>query len=127
MGANLRIGVGLLVGSVVWILLLSLLGLALSSWVKWRMVATGIIFAAVFVPAGVGGVISAILRSKWGLLLNLPVIMAQLWQRLLGASVFNRVGTEIPNAAIAITLFLVCFVCALMLNARIRAREVVRG
>ena len=30
-----------------------ILGLALSSWVKWRVVATGIIFAAVFVPAGV--------------------------------------------------------------------------
>jgi ABC-type transport system involved in multi-copper enzyme maturation permease subunit len=126
-GANLRIGVGLLAGSLIWILLLSILGLALSSWVKWRMVATGIIFAAVFVPAGVGGIVSAILRTKWGLLLNLPVIMSELWQRLLGAPEFLHFHQDLPTPAILVMLLVICAVCALMLNARIRAREVVRG
>jgi ABC-type transport system involved in multi-copper enzyme maturation permease subunit len=124
---NLRVAGGLLTGSIVWIVLLSLLGLALSSWVKWRVVATGIIFAAVFVPAGVGGVASAILRTKWGFLLNLPVMMTQLWQRLLGVAEFNRIGRDIPNAAIVVMLLSICLVCVAMLNARIRAREVVRG
>jgi ABC-type transport system involved in multi-copper enzyme maturation permease subunit len=126
-GANLRIAVGLLAGSVLWIALLSILGLALSSWVKWRMVATGSIFAAVLIPAGVGGVVSAILRTKWGFLLNLPVMMSQLWQRLMGTPESIRIGRELPNAAIAAMLVLICFVCVIMLNARIRAREVVRG
>jgi ABC-type transport system involved in multi-copper enzyme maturation permease subunit len=126
-GANLRVAFGLFAGSVLWIALLSILGLALSSWVKWRMVATGCIFAAVFVPAGVGGVASAILRTKWGLLLNLPVMMSQLWQRLMGVPEAIHIGREIPNAAIAAMLVLICFVCVVMLNARIRAREVVRG
>jgi ABC-type transport system involved in multi-copper enzyme maturation permease subunit len=124
---NLQIAGGLLAGSVVWIVLLSILGLALSSWVKWRVVATGLIFAAVFVPAGVGGVASKILRTKWGLLLNLPVMMTQLWQRLLGVAEFNRIGRDLPDVAIVATLLLVCVVCVAMLNARIRAREVVRG
>jgi len=53
--SNLQIAMGLLAGSVIWIAFLSVLGLALSSWVKWRVVATGVIFAAVFVPAGVAG------------------------------------------------------------------------
>ena len=127
MGANLRIAGGLLVGSIVWIALLSLLGLALSSWVKWRMVATGIIFAAVFVPAGVGGVVSAILRTKWGLLLNLPVMMSELWQRLLGAPEFLHFHQDLPNGAIAAMLAFIGSVCGFMLHARIRAREVVRG
>lgn len=126
-GANLRVAFGLLAGSVLWIALLSILGLALSSWVKWRMVATGSIFAAVFVPAGVGGVIGSILRTKWGLLLNLPVMMLQLWQRLMGVPESIRIGRELPNAAIAAMLVLIGFVCVVMLNARIRAREVVRG
>ena len=126
-GAHLRVAIGLLAGSVLWIVLLSILSLALSSWVKWRMVATGSIFAAVFVPAGVGGVASAILRTKWGLLLNLPVMMSQLWQRLMGMPESIRIGSELPNAAIAAMLVLICFVCVVMLNARIRAREVVRG
>src|SRR3984957_2455291 len=74
-GANLSIAGGLLTGAVIWIAFLSILGLALSSWVKWRVVATGFIFGAVFVPAGVGAIVSAVLRTKWGLLLNVPVLM----------------------------------------------------
>jgi ABC-type transport system involved in multi-copper enzyme maturation permease subunit len=126
-GANLRVAFGLLAGSVLWIALLSILGLALSSWVKWRMVATGCIFAAVLIPAGVGGVASAILRTKWGLLLNLPVMMSQLWRRLMGIPDSIRIGRGLPNIAIAAMLLLICLVCVFMLNARIRAREVVRG
>jgi ABC-type transport system involved in multi-copper enzyme maturation permease subunit len=125
--ANFSIAVGVFVGAVIWIAFLSILGLALSSWVKWRVVATGSILAAVFVPAGVGGIVSAVLRTKWGLLLNLPVMMSALWQRLLGAPDSFRLRDSPPIVAIAAMLTLACFVCVAMLNARIRAREVVRG
>jgi hypothetical protein len=118
---------GLLAGSVIWIAFLSLLGLALSSWVKWRVVATGVIFAAVFVPAGVGAIVSAVLRTRWGLLLNLPVMMSNLWQRLLGAPAPMNDRLSVPTLAIAVMLSLTCLVCVAMLNKRIRAREVVRG
>ena len=84
-GSHLQIAGGLFVGAAfLWITLLSILGLALSSLVKWRGVATGIIFAAVFVPAGIGAIVSGVLRTKWGFLLNLPFMMSLLWQRLLG-------------------------------------------
>jgi ABC-type transport system involved in multi-copper enzyme maturation permease subunit len=125
--ANLHIASGLLLGSSLWILMLSILGLALSSWVKWRAVATGIIFAAVFVPSGVGGIITGVLRTKWGFLLNMPFVMTQLWRRMLGAPELIWRGETIPTPAIVIMLLLVCLLCAAMLNARIRAREVVRG
>jgi len=125
--ANLSMGFGMMAGALIWISFLSILGLALSSWVKWRVVATGIIFAAVFVPAGVGGVVNAILRTRWGLLLNFPIIMSELWQRLLGAPEFNWPRQQIPTIAIAAVLAIACGVCVAMLNARIRAREVVRG
>jgi len=39
LAANLRIGGGLFLGSWIWILILSLLSLALSAWVKWKPVA----------------------------------------------------------------------------------------
>ncbi len=125
--ANLQIASGLLFGSILWILMLSILGLALSSWVKWRAVATGIIFAAVFVPSGVGGIITAVLRTRWGFLLNMPFVMTQLWRRMLGAPELMWHDETIPTAAIVTMLLLVCLLCAAMLNARIRAREVVRG
>jgi ABC-type transport system involved in multi-copper enzyme maturation permease subunit len=126
-GANLQIASGLLLGSALWILMLSILGLALSSWVKWRAVATGIIFAAVFVPSGVGGIITGVLRTKWGFLLNMPFVMTQLWRRMLGAPELMWRDETIPTGAIVTMLLLVCLLCAAMLNARIRAREVVRG
>ena len=124
---NLSMAAGLLCGTFIWIILLTLLSLALSAWVKWRVVATGVIFAAVFVPAGIGAIVSAILRTRWGFLLNLPVMMSILWQRMLGAPEFVRPDRSIPTPAIAVMLVLICLICFAMLNARIRAREVVRG
>jgi ABC-type transport system involved in multi-copper enzyme maturation permease subunit len=126
-GDNLRIAAGMFAGSVIWITLLAFLGLALSSWVKWRVVATGIIFAAVFIPAGVGGIVTAVLRTRWGFLLNLPFMISSLWQRLLGAPDTIRPDRTLPTGAIATMLVLACIVCVAMLNKRIRAREVVRG
>lgn len=126
-GDHLRIGTGLLAGSLLWIGVVALLGLAIASWVKWRVVATGAIFAAVFVPAGIGGITSAILRTKWGLLLNMPVVMTQTWQRLLGAPQVMREDLVLPGGAIAAVLAMMCLISIAMLNARIRAREVVRG
>jgi ABC-type transport system involved in multi-copper enzyme maturation permease subunit len=125
--ANLSIAGGLLAGALIWIAFLSILGLALSSWVKWRIAATGIIFASVFVPAGVGGIISAVLRTRWGYLLNIPVMMTTLWERMLGTQELIRPKSSLPTAAIAAMLILACLLFLAMLNARIRAREVVRG
>jgi ABC-type transport system involved in multi-copper enzyme maturation permease subunit len=124
---NLRIAAGMFAGSVIWITLLAFLGLALSSWVKWRVVATGIIFAAVFVPAGVGGIVTAVLRTQWGFLLNLPYMISTLWQRLLGAPAPMNPRWSLPTEAIITMLILACMACVAMLNKRIRAREVVRG
>lgn len=125
--ANLSVAAGMFVGAVIWIAFLSILGLALSSWVKWRVVATGVIFAAVFVPAGIGAIVSAVLRTQWGLLLNIPVTMSVLWQRLLGAPESIQSASSLPTTAIVAVLVAACLLCLGMLNARIRAREVVRG
>ena len=125
--ANLSMAGGIFVGAVIWIAFLSILGLALSSWVKWRVVATGAIFAAVFVPAGIGAIVSAILRTRWGSLLNIPMMMSQLWRRLVGAPEIFSSRFALPTTAIAVMLTLACLLCVAMLNKRIRAREVIRG
>jgi len=124
---NLRVALGMMAGALIWIAFLSVLCLAISAWVKWRVLATGAIFAAVFVPSGVGAIVSAVLRTKWGFLLNVPYMMSILWQRLLGAPEFlDRWGT-LPTSAILVMLALACVISVGMLNKRVRAREVVRG
>ena len=125
--SHLQVAGGVMAGAVIWIAFLSLLGLALSSWVKWRVVATGVIIASILVPAGVGGIVSAVLRTKWGLLLNFPFMMSVLWQRLLGVPDPFSSKAYLPTAAITTMFTLACLLCVAMLYARIRAREVVRG
>ena len=125
--SHLQVAGGMVAGAVIWIAFLSLLGLALSSWVKWRVVATGVIIASILVPAGVGGIVSAVLRTKWGLLLNFPFMISVLWQRLLGVPDPFRSRAYLPTAAITAMFALACLLCVAMLFARIRAREVVRG
>ena len=52
LGANLRIGMAIFVGSWIWILVLSLVALALSAWVKWKPVARLTLLIVFFVLAG---------------------------------------------------------------------------
>lgn len=125
--SHLGIAFGLFLGSAVWIVVLALIGLAVSSWVKWRVIATGAMFAVIFVPAGVGAIASTVLRTKWGMLLNFPVVMSELWQRLVGAPSILPDRVDLPNPAIVGMLIATCLACGAVLNTRIRAREVVRG
>lgn len=127
-GDHLHIATGAFVGSAIWIVLLSLLALAVSSWVRWRIVATAMVFAAMFIPAGMAGVFNGVMRTNWGHLINIPFMMFTLWRRLLHASL-PRYSTQndLPTFAMLIALTGICVACAMALNARIRAREVVRG
>lgn len=126
--SHLRIALGMFLGSWLWILLLSLMALALASWVKWRIVATGLLFGFIFVPAGVGSVFNVVMRTDWGNLINIPFIMTVLWRHLLGAPVPDFMAShELPVVAMLLSLTAIGFACGAALNARIRAREVVRG
>jgi hypothetical protein len=88
--------------------------------------------ALVLVPAGFGEVISAVLRTRWGLLLNIPYVITRVWAQLLrvqdvrfGGRPLD--GLDIPTVAAWIVLAAVCAVSVLLLNKRIQARQVVRG
>jgi ABC-type transport system involved in multi-copper enzyme maturation permease subunit len=116
--------------SAIWILMLSLLSLAVSAWVKLRIVATGVIFIAFFIPAGIGEMFNAIMGTYWGRLLN----FSEMFRLILAKGFRERSGTlgqfssnEIPVAAAWGVLILVCVLSLVILNARLRARETVRG
>lgn len=108
---------------LVWIALLSLLALATSAWVRWRIVAMGAIFAVFLVPAGFGAVFDAILRTGWGQLLNL----SYLFHQILYAGFRIPLGGPIPPSAAWAVMTIVCIGSLELLHARLRACEVVRG
>jgi ABC-2 type transport system permease protein len=117
--------------SAIWILMLSFISLAVSAWVKLRIVATGVIFVSFFIPMGLGEMFNAIMGSYWGHLLNFSLLFQLiLWKAFREQpqtmdAYFGR--GEVPVAAAWAMMIFVCMVCLLMLNVRLRARETVRG
>ena len=115
--------------SAIWILMLSLISLAVSAWVKLRIVATGVIFILFFIPAGLGEMFNAIIGTIWGRLLNFSYLFQIILAR--GFREPSRLGTmgwnEIPVPAAWGVLIFVCLLSLVILNARLRARDTVRG
>jgi ABC-type transport system involved in multi-copper enzyme maturation permease subunit len=116
--------------SAIWILMLSLISLAVSAWVKLRIVATGVIFISFFIPAGLGEMFNAIMGTYWGQLLNFSymfrLILAKGFREetgLLGS--VDWIG--VPVWAAWGVLIAVCVLSLFILNVRLRARETVRG
>lgn len=132
MGSHLRIAFGLFVGSWIWILVLTLLALAISAWVKWKPIAAAMMFGVFFVAAGFGGAINGILRVRWGSLLNISALMGTVYNSLFGATgsgtVFFRVWRRAPVAPeTAWTVLIgICLVCLWLLSKKVRGVEVVR-
>jgi hypothetical protein len=98
--------------------------------VKLRIVATGVIFIIFFIPAGLGGMFNAIMGTTWGSLLNLSYMFSLILAKgfrerpgVLGAYTWN----EIPVSAAWGVMIFICLLSLVILNARLRAREVVRG
>jgi ABC-2 type transport system permease protein len=133
-GQNLRIANAIFFGAWIWILLLSLLALALSAWVKWKPMAGGLLFGAFFVGAGFGGAINAIMRTQWGNLLNLSHLIGTVWTSLFeqpmhrgnGAVFFRVHGEETPTWCCWMALLAICAFCLYLLSRKIRGAEVVR-
>jgi ABC-2 type transport system permease protein len=135
MADHARFAMATFVGGWVWILILSLLALALSAWVKWKPAAGALMFGVFFVAAGFGTAINAIQRTTWGSLLNVSFLVGSVWaqlfegsQRTSNGAVFFRAPLEsgVPPWCAWASLIVLCGICLYMLARKIRGTEVVR-
>jgi ABC-2 type transport system permease protein len=135
MSDNWRFVFGTFVGAWIWILILSLLALALSAWVKWKPAAGGLMFGVFFVAAAFGAIINGVQRTTWGSLFNISYLVGSVWVQLFEGSgkttngaVFFRApqGEELPMWACWMALAALCGICLYMLARKIRGAEVVR-
>lgn len=120
-------------GSWVWIALLALLALALSAWVKWKIASTTLMLGVFFALAAFGEAVNEVLRTNWGRIFNLGYLIGVIWIDLFRvAPVQERINTIIvsfsplPSWAAWIALLALAAFCLLMLNRKLKAREVVR-
>lgn len=117
---NFWIAGSLILGSLIWIAILSMLAMALSAWVKWRIVAGALLLAVMFFGAGFGQAINVVLRTQAGYFFNLAYLMAAVWEGLF------RVDERAISAGQAwIALLVYSSACLWLLMRKVRAYEVV--
>jgi len=120
--ANYWIAGSLFIGMMVWILMLSLLALALSAWIKWKIAAGGLVLGVVFVGAGFGSALNNVMRIKYGSLLNLTEVMFKIWSKLFRWPEDTGISLEASWVSVGV----VCAICLWLLVRRVRAFEVVK-
>ena len=119
---NLWIAGSLMLGSLIWIAILSLLAMALSAWVKWRIVAGALLLGVMFFGAGFGEAINAVLRTNSGFFMNIGMLMGTVWNALFRVEPDHAISV----GAAWIALLVYCAICVALLVRKVRAYEVVR-
>ncbi len=117
---NLWIAWGLLLGSWTWIVTLSLLGLALSAWVKWRALAGALLFGIFFAAAGFGQAVNQMFGTRRGDLIHLGRLNERVWMSLFRQRTYEAMAVESAWAA----LIAVCGLSLWLLSKKVRACEV---
>lgn len=119
---HLWIAGSLVLSSLIWIAVLSLLAMALSAWVKWRIVAGALLLGVMFFGAGFGQAVNAVLRTESGYFLNIVYLMGIVWRSLFR---INAEGSISPSEA-WIALLVYCAICLALLVRKVKAFEVVK-
>jgi ABC-2 type transport system permease protein len=113
---------GILLGSVLWISVLTLIALALSAWVRWKLVAGALILAVMFLTSGFAAAMNAVLRTKAGFYLDPSVLVTSIYAGMFDISFHT--GIPVLNACFA--LILICSFCVFLLQKKVRAFEVIQ-
>lgn len=134
---NLRIAGAIFVGSWVWILLLALMSLAISSWVKWRLAASAALIGIFFIPTAFAGALNNIFQTHWWHIISLPNLIKSAWAGLFGTflqqtgrmRIGRRPAVDLFEPALWgtwLVLIAIGAFCLLLLVRKVRAYEVVR-
>lgn len=119
---NWYLGMGIFLGSVLWIVLLALISMALSAWVRWKVVAGALVLGVFFGGAGFGRAINAVMRIDEGGLIDPARVMLTIWGQLLRFD--PNTSLDVWQAWIA--LGLTCTAALWLLSRKLRAYEVVQ-
>ncbi len=131
--------------SIIWIVLLSLLALTVSSLLKWRVVASGALLGLFFVPSAFGEIVNNLFLTRTGHLISLWATINSIWRGLFGlfvrqtGSIRGRVNNPIYDGQVVdivlleppqwvswLVIVLVCTICVWLLARKVRAYEVIK-
>jgi hypothetical protein len=120
--ANWTLGAGMVVGFLLWLLVLSLVAMASSAYVKWRVVAAAVSLAFFFVLTGVAAMIDEVFRVTWGHVLDPAWAVNRVWATLLGVEPLDGPGTW--ASLLALLAYVVLLV--VVIERKLRPVEIVR-
>jgi ABC-2 type transport system permease protein len=120
--ANWTLGAGMVVGFLLWLLILGLVAMASSAYVKWRVVAGALSLAFFFVLSGVSEMVNNVFRVTWGHALDPAWAVNRLWCTLL--AVEPPEGPGAGACLLSLTMFVLLLV--LVIERKLRPIEVVR-
>jgi ABC-2 type transport system permease protein len=119
--ANWMLGAGMVAGLLLWLLVLSLVAMASSAYVKWRIVAAAVSLAFFFILSGVAAMIDNVFRVTWGHIIDPAWSVNQVWCALLGVAPPAGPGARASAVALAALILLL----ALVIERKLRPVEVV--
>ena len=119
---HLWIAGSLVVSSLIWITILSLFAMALSAWVKWRIVAGALLLAVMFFGAGFAQTVNTVLQTDSGYFFSLGYLTTTVDNALFRMDAVRAIS--VADACIALLAY--SAVCLGLLMRKVRAYEVVR-
>jgi ABC-2 type transport system permease protein len=119
---NWTLGTGVVIGFLLWLLFLSLVAMASSAYVKWRVVAGAVSLAFFFVLAGVAQMIDNIFRVTWGHAIDPAWAVNRIWCSLLGVTPPDGPGAG--TSLLALIGFILLLVA--VIERKLRPVEIVR-
>ena len=136
---NISLASAIFLGSLAWILVLTLLSQTISSLVKWRVAASAALFAIYLIPSIFSEVINQLFATRWGHLISVEALRRSITSGLFGTfvqtsrhitdfdsgNVREVMLSEPPLFTSWFMLFLICAVCLAILSKRVKAYEVV--
>jgi len=121
MAENWWIATAIFTLSFSWLVILSLLAMAFSAWIKWRTAASAALFAIFIIPTPIGFAIQRMFDTNKGHMLNLAMAFSGL-----AKSLFRLDWMASPLSAGESWFVFAAYaaICLLMLSHRVRAYEV---
>jgi len=108
---------------LLWITVISLLALALSAWVRWKLIAGALMLVVMFLGAGMAEMIRQVARSEIGGYFDIANSLTRIFIALFRLSNEHPMELEEAIAAVALCSGLLLFLIA----KKVKAYEVVRG
>lgn len=121
---NFYLATGTLLTSAILLAVLTLLGLAMSALVRWKIVAGALILAVFAIGKGFAAMIDNVMRTNNGDYIDIQQLLLTVSSNLFHVSYPNHPNDDVPLAAAWIALVAICGLLLYILNRKLRVCEV---